>query len=192
MSEDLTLTAALDSQGVPFAVAGETFYIRPPTTEEYDDATTIVSVVKQRFLASAEAASLGDAPCSASEHRIIESYIQQTATRLADTEPDTPRAKLYADRLKHWRQALTERTAAQEIADDRALLARDRWLCGRLLTDGQGKPVCGTPGTPEFAARWERLPLAIKDAARGAIWQALTLVEEAPFSWARLRGSSSV
>jgi ABC-type nitrate/sulfonate/bicarbonate transport system ATPase subunit len=95
------------------------------------------------------------------------------------------------DRIAALQRTLDKRSLADELAGERALLARDRYLTQRLLQDEHGKPALDLRG-PDFAQQWERLPLRVKDAARPAVWTVLGQVRQAPFSWERLRGRKPV
>jgi hypothetical protein len=99
----------------------------------------------------------------------------------------SPEKEGLADRLAALQRAIEKRSLADEMAGDRALLARDRYLTQRLLCDEHGKQALN-PRAVDFPEQWERLPLKVKNAARPAIWTALGQVRQAPFSWEKLRG----
>lgn len=71
-----------------------------------------------------------------------------------------------------------------------AALRRDRWLVAQLLCDEQGRRLCDT-STPEGLQAWERLPLAVKDAARPVLWRMLDVIRDLPFVSAPPNGSGS-
>ena len=80
---------------------------------------------------------------------------------------------------------LDSRTLADEIANERAILARDRWLTIHLLCDEHGRQLFD-PDNVQSVAAWEKVPIRVKDAARPLVWEVLRLVVDAPFDWAML------
>ena len=175
-----------DAKGAPFDAGGASFRIRPPSTEEYDDAMAIERMVVKRWLSDPALQPLKDEPCSDTERAMYEAMIAQADERFREAEDGSPEKDGLLDRIATLQRTLAKRTLADEIASDRATLARDRYLCQRLLTDEQGKPVLDLRAK-DFADRWEALPLAVKNGARPAIWTVLAQVRNAPFSWDRLR-----
>lgn len=187
MDNDLTgqLTDAMDGAPVPFFVDGEAFTIRQPSPEEYDDAMAIQSITRKRALALPEIAELQSVPCSDRERAIFEGMIE-AAERLYEETEDDAAGTAIAERINRLREQMEKRTLAEEVASERAILARDRYLCQRLLADKNGKALLD-PKSPTFAKKWAKLSLSVKDAARPAIWTALALVQNVPFSWDQLR-----
>ena len=181
-----TLAEVMDARPLVFYAAGEQFSIRQPTTEEYDDALGIQNLVLRRTLAMPEVRALADQPCSAAEALTYKAMIAAAEKRFEELEDGFAKDAAAAE-VSRLERALERRTLADEIAGDRAVLARDRWLTMRLLCDKDGKPVFDT-NAADVKARWEALPLSVKEAARPAIWQALALVRSAPFAWDKLRG----
>jgi len=49
--QETTLAEILDGKGAPFTVDGATFLVRPPSTEEYDDAIAMERLMRRRWLA---------------------------------------------------------------------------------------------------------------------------------------------
>lgn len=184
------LADVLDGKGTPFTVDGATFLIRPPTTEEYDDAMAMERLVQKRWLADPALAPMKAEPCSDEERRVYQRMIDATERQFYEAEDGTALKDNLADRLASLQSALEGRTLAEELAGERSLLARDRYLTQRLLCDEKGKPVFDLRA-PDFPERWEALPLRVKNAARPAIWVALGQVRQAPFSWETLRGRKS-
>ena len=182
---DLTAIAAAQLQH--FEIDGEKFQIRQPTTEEYDEALSLQRVVYRRTLAQPHIKALADIPCTDDERSIYQGMLNNLEAEFAGLEESAKKRDL-AREIARLQEELDDRTLAEETASERAVLARDRWLCARLLCGADGAAVLPPTTTPDAAPAWERLPLAVKDAARPAIWYVLTLVREAPFSWATLRG----
>lgn len=181
------LTDIIEAIGMRFEVDGVAFQIRQPATEEYDDAIAMQRLVYRRTLALPEVKALEDQPCSDGERERYEALIAATQQDFEEAEPGSARKDALAEDIARLERDLDKRTLAQEIASERAIMARDRWLCARLLCDGDGKPVFKT-NDKSFPEQWERLPLRVKEAARPAIWAALGLVNAVPFSWETLRG----
>lgn len=180
------LTAVVNADLVPFFVDGEILTIRQPTTEEYDDAMAVQSIVRKRALALPEIAELKAVPCSDRERATFEGMIAAAETLYDETEDGQAQAAI-AERINSLREQLERRTLAEELAAERAILARDRYLTQRLLCDKDGKQVLD-PRSKSFVEQWERLPLSVKNEARTAVWTALAMVQNVPFSWDRLRG----
>lgn len=185
--QETTLAEILDGKGVPFTVDGATFLVRPPTTEEYDDAIAMERLMRRRWLGDPALQAMKDEPCSQQERDLYEAMIKDADKRFRETEDGSPEKDALLDRIAALQRTLEKRTLADELAGERALLARDRYLTQRLLQDEHGKPALDLRA-PDFAQQWERLPLRVKDAARPAVWTVLGQVRQAPFSWDRLRG----
>ncbi len=185
--QDTTLAEILDGKGAPFTVDGATFLVRPPTTEEYDDAIAMERLMRRRWLADPALQAMKDEPCSQQEREMYESMIKDADKRFREAEDGSAEKDALLDRIASLQRTLDKRTLADELAGERALLARDRYLTQRLLQDEHGKPVLDLRAA-DFAQQWERLPLRVKDGARPAIWTVLGQVRQAPFSWDRLRG----
>lgn len=180
-----TLSDVIDGEPLPFWVDGQQFFIRQPSTEEYDDALTIQTITRKRLLALPEFAEMKDIPCSDAERQTYEDMISASESALETVEDETVREAM-VERITGLQRMLDKRSLADEIATDRAMLARDRYLCQRLLLGPDGKPLLH-PKDKNFAEKWERVPLTVKDAARVHIWTAVAMVQNAPFSLDRLR-----
>ena len=183
---ELTLADVMDGGPIPFWVDSQQFFIRQPTTEEYDDALTVQTITRKRLLALPEFAEMKDTPCSDAERAVFLSMIEAAETAFETTEDEAARDAM-AERIASLQRQLENRTLADEMATDRAMLARDRFLCQRLLCGADGKPLLN-PKARNFSEKWELVPLSVKDAARPAIWTAVAMVQQAPFSLDRLRG----
>ena len=174
-----SLTEIMEGKGVPFWVDDRQFFIRPPTTEEYDQALLIQDLARARAMSQPEIQAVKDLPVSDGERQIMEARIA-IAERAFEAAEDRRVKDLIAERLAFLRRQLETRTRADELADRYAVLKRDRWLTIRLLCDADGKQMFD-PDNPEDLERWERLPMRVKDEARPAIWEALAAVRNAPF-----------
>lgn len=172
-----TLADLLLGKGLPFEVDGVQFYLRQPTTEEYDDAMMLADLVRTSFLASPEMVELRRQPAS-DELLALVGELREKAKKAATQE----------EKIQLIRQAeeLGKRTLADELAGRQASLKRDRYLTARLLCDADGKALCDTT-TPEGVEAWERVPLRVKEAARPVIWKMITVMESLPFGWERQR-----
>ena len=184
--QDTTLADIMDGKGAPFAVDGVSLCIRPPTTEEYDDALAIERMVVKRWLNDPALQALKAEPCSAGERAMYEAMIAGTDVRFQEAEDGTPEKDALLGQIAALQRTLDKRTLADEVASERAVLARDRYLTQRLLTDEAGKALFDTR-LASFAEAWEKLPLSVKNAARPAVWLVLGQVRQAPFSSDRLR-----
>lgn len=182
MEREPALTEAMAGSRVPFTVEGARYQIRQPTTEEYDDAMATLKMWRAYWLAQPEVRRLQELPCTAAEVIRYQTHIQQAEGLFQELPEQDARKADLASLVVRLQAALEGRTLAQETADHRAILARDRWLCQRLLEDEHGQPLVDmSQGFEKARAQWEAIPLAVKNAARMPIHRALALVEEAPF-----------
>ncbi len=179
-SGGLSLSDVIEGRGVPFVVDGRVFLIRQPTTEEYDDATWVQNITRRRALTMPEVAALKDQPISDAERELFERMIASAEEAFAVAEEGSPQKRALAERVAALRRVLETRTLADEVAEERAILARDRYLALRLICDETGKQLFD-PNDPQSRARWERAPTRLKDAARRAIWEMLQAIEALPF-----------
>lgn len=199
MSEpENTLSDVTSPYPLEFSVGKDHFRLRKPTSEEYDDAQGLQRLTYRRTLAKPEVQALADLPCDESEILSLQALLMSLQAQFDDAEDGEQKADLL-EQIADIQATMDTRTLAQQTASERASLVRDRWLCARLLL----VPVYGVDGdTPrwepafdtnskEFAERWEALPIQVKDAARSAIWRALSLVRDAPFSLDLLRRPKS-
>ena len=171
----------LDGHGLSFEIGGKTFWVRPPTPEEYDDALHLQSVVRKRILAAPEIVELRSLPASAEGQETLLGALADTEQALQEVESDNPEREMLTRRLAALRRLQETRTLADEVADERAILARDRWLTLRLLTDDAGQPV--VLPTKVSKDSWAILPLQVRNGARPLIWALLRMIEELPFGW---------
>ena len=173
------LAGMLAGKGFPFSVAmlvvdesGEvkpgvkTFYIRQPTTVEYDDAQMLYEQTDLIYRGSPLGQGVKGMPVE--ELRV-----------LADALTDQKQAR-----------ELRALTADVYLARRDARLRRDRFLAVRLLCDENGRPMFDGD-TPDGIAAWDALPMAVKEAARPVIWRMLEVVNQLPFGWERLRKPAS-
>lgn len=176
----LTEKEIVEGAPIEFEIEGRTFYMRQPTTEEYDDAQTLQQMHDGLWRAKPEMQEAAQAPCSEAERmtfllgiRALEQQIES----LKDDEQD--KADLIRSRIAGLHRQLDGRTLADELVGERALLARDRALTRMLLVDANQKPLF-PPGKAGDAA-WAKFPLRAKDACRRQVWRVMRAVEEAPF-----------
>lgn len=183
MVDQYTLTDAVGNPLLPLDVEDKHYFIRQPAPEEYDDASNLQTFTYRKTLTLPHIQDVADTPCSAGERALFERIIADTQARFDALDPETQGAQkqALAEELARLQMTLDGRTLAQETAWDQAILARDRWLTMRLLCDEHGKPYFDTRAK-DFPAKWAKLPLKVKDAARPVIWHAWALVSEAPFS----------
>lgn len=189
MSDPQEITSLADviaGKGVPFEVNGASFRIRPPTTEEYDDAMAMERMVLKAWQADPALAHLRDVPCSETERASYEAMIADLDARFHAAADGSAEKDDLAGQIAGLQRSLDKRTMLDEVASDRALVARDRYLLQRLLVDADGRPIFN-PRAADFPEQWERLPMQVKNAGRPAIWLVLRMVRQAPFSLDRLR-----
>ena len=124
-------------------------------------------------------------PASDDAATLVGDAITQTEQELAEAEAgaDDERAEVLTRRLEGLRGMNDNRSLADEIAEERAILACDRWLTLRLLCDENGKPV--VPPNKITKDSWALLPLRVRNEARPLIWTILSIVNDLPFGWAQ-------
>lgn len=144
----------------------KTFYIRQPTTVEYDDAQMLYDQTDLVYRAS----PLGQG---------VKGLLIEELRAAADALSDPKQAR-----------ELRAMTADVMLARLDARLRRDRFLSVRLLCDESGRQMFDGD-TPEGIAAWDALPMAVKEAARPVIWRMLEVVKQLPFGWERLRKPAS-
>ncbi len=188
-AEAAALAAALAGEPVWFVVDGRRWGIRFPGTEEYDDAVSLQSLARRRALAAPEVQAVRHLPASDEEREMFAALLAANAEQLKVAGAGSPERRRLQAQRDHLERRAANRTLADEQADERALLARDRYLTLRLLVDEAGRPVFD-PFDPETAAAWERFPMRIKNAARSAVWLMIHTVDTLPFASAPPAGSS--
>jgi hypothetical protein len=159
----------------PFESGGKSYFIRKPLTEEYDDARMLLEVVQKRTRVDPLVKDLEKYPCSEDEADGFRALIEASRVLMDRLSPDDYRRVFLRKRIQAAEESLKKWTLADEVASDRASLARDRYLCRILLCDENGDPVVSTD------TEWEDLPLKVKDASRQTIWRALQAVKDGPF-----------
>lgn len=176
---DAPLADWLAGKGIPFEFDGAAFFIRQPTTSEYDDAMLLYERAHGSYLMSEIGREDAGTP-------------SVTALRIAETMDAQAETASFVDALKLRDDAkrMRELTLAEQLARQYAALARDRWLTARLLCGPDGQAMFDTR-TPDGVRRFDLCPLRLKDAARPYIWQMLEVVQTLPFGWERWNGSAS-
>lgn len=170
--------------GESFEADGALYWIDQPTTEEYDDAMAIEQMVMAHWRGQPEMAALAEQPVSDGERSLYRSLIEDANRRASEARPGSATQQAAQEEAGRLQRTLAERSLADEVAGRRALLARDRYLCQRLLCDADGQRLLDwrTPGgARQSAAAWERISLRVKNAARPAIWRVIAGVRAAPF-----------
>lgn len=176
-----TIAQALQGEPVWFDVDGVRWGIRHPSTEEYDDAVNIQNIVRRRVLLAPEVQELRGQPCSDDERETFEALIRATQDRIKGLAHGSLEQRNLLARLARLQKMLAERTLADEIADERALVARDRYLTMRLLVDEHGQQVFDIYD-PKVKMAWDRFPMKVKNAARSAVWLVMQIIENIPLA----------
>ncbi len=175
------LTSALAGEPVWFTVDGTRWGIRHPSTEEYDDAINIQNIARRRALAAPEAQDVRGLPCSPDERDMFETLLRATQERLKGVPHGSLEQRNLLARLARLQKMVAERTLADELADERALVARDRYLTLRLLVDAAGAQVFDVYD-PAVKRAWEKFSMKVKNAARSAVWLVMQVIENIPFA----------
>lgn len=181
LEESDVITRALQGEPIWFDVDGTRWGIRHPSTEEYDDAVNIQNIVRRRTLLAYEVQELHGQPCSDDERATFEALIRATQDRIKSSAHGSLEQRNLLARLARLQKMLAERTLADEIADERALVARDRYLTMRLLVDEHGQQVFNIYD-PSVKVAWDKFPMKVKNAARSAVWLVMQIIENIPLA----------
>jgi hypothetical protein len=179
--EEITLTEILGAEPVPFEVDGVRFYIRQPYAEEYDDAGALYDKAYAKAMSDPDVKALKVEPCSDAERQMYVALAALDEAASGELPEDSEERKAKLAEAGRLRKTAETRTAAEELAHDRALTVKERWLCLHLLCDANGNPVFDATSKQDLE-RWRRYSLKVKESARPAIRRALRLVNEAPFA----------
>ena len=167
----------------PFEADGKTYQIRQLRTEEFDEAEFLARVARLRASRRSEVIEFKGEPCSIEARAMFEFEIQRLEEMFRNVDPDDElRRQAITARLASIRRRQDTYTLEEELTDEYASVVRDRFLCSVLLCDSAGRQIIGDPSTDEGLQQWEDLPMTVKEASRPAIWRALKLIEEIPFS----------
>lgn len=180
----------MGGEPLSFEMDGVKYAIRQMSTEEYDDAFHLQSMVHKRLLQMPEISELRSLPCSSEETEVLRALAERLEQQIADLPDAGPQRESLRDRLFYVQKIMRNRTLADEIAQERAILARDRFLTMHLLLDSEGSPYFDLHAS-DLKQRWEQLSMRVKNAARPIIWVAIQIVESAPLSGQPRASSSS-
>lgn len=175
------ITQALHGEPVWFEVDGQRWGLRHPATEEYDDAVNIQNIARRRAMAAPEMQELRSLPCSPEEQATFAAMIRATQEQLKGLAHGSLEQRHLLARLARLRRMAAERTLADEVADERALVARDRYLTLRLLVNEHGQQVFDVYD-PLVKKAWDRFPMKVKNAARAAVWTVIQVIEQIPLA----------
>lgn len=179
MADELGLSDVV--MGQPLPVPGTDLLLRWPTPEEYDDAAFMETMHRKKLLADPLLEDLKQQPCSENERVLYEGLIRAMEEGVKQSD-DPEQRQLFIDRLAGLRRILENRTLADELASDRAILVRDRWLTQKLLCNADGSPYFSPSlAEAERLERWRVLAQKVKDSARPVLWRMIMAIENAPF-----------
>jgi len=179
---DDSIPKVLSGEMIPFEANGTKYWIRQPLTEDLDEAEFIQRLIEKRTLLRPEVAELCAYPCTPEARTGFEFEIQKLETLYRDLDPkEVQRLSNLARRIADFRRRVESYNLGQELADERSILARDRFLCIILLCNEAGSQVIGDTSTKEGLQQWEDLDRSVKERARPAIWKVMRLVDELPF-----------
>lgn len=181
--KDATLADTLSPGPVSFEVGGRTYYVRPPTPEEYDEAITIFEIAKKRALASTELADLKDAPMSDEEKETYKMAVEMTTERLKEVEAGTPEEERLLTTRARLMEIIETTSLAEELAAKRAVIKRDRWLTMRLLCRRNGSSIFDTNDPKSVEKFQTQVSPAIRQAAREHVVALLQGITDLPFDW---------
>lgn len=181
----LSLYEVMDGAGIWIDYQGHRLQIRQPTTEEYDEALWLQTVKRRQVLANPEVAALKELPISEGERILFDALISAAEQQFEGMKGDNSSgADMLRDRLArrvaNLRTLLEKRTLADEVAEERAVVVRDRWLTYRLLCDESGRALY-----PHGEKDGARAPVELLDLARDAVWRMIQVIENIPFSLAK-------
>ena len=160
--------------------AGKRWYVRPPKSEEYDEARHIERTALKLAQARPEVKQLAAIPISGVERARYELSIAHWKKTFDEQEDGTTLKEQAADMLAWLQTAMESRTEADVEAEAVATLKRDRFLLFLLLCDENGRATF-KPSDPEAEREWDALPVPVKNAGRGTIRKVLEALETLPF-----------
>lgn len=155
-------------------------FLRPPSTEQIDEARYVERVTAVVMRARPEMERLAQLPPSPAHQAMYALAVKEWEKRFNEQEDGTSQKERAADTLAYLQRAQAERTRADEEAETRALLARDRYLVFACLCDEQGRRLFRGED-PNASEAWEALSPRVKDAARAPAQQLLRALETLPF-----------
>lgn len=156
------------------------WYLRPPNTEQIDEARYVERVTAAVMRARPEMERLAQLPPSDGEMLAYKLAITRWEQTFQEQEDNTTQKERAADMLAYLQQAMEKRTRADEEAGDRAIEARDRYLTFACLAREDGKRVFR--GDDAGASEgWEALDFRVKEAARPHVRRLLKVLEVLPF-----------
>lgn len=166
----MTMTVEEIVAGTPvwFEYGGKRYQIVQPTVEQYDDAQIVQSASESLWRKRPEIVEVAEAPCSDEERAIFSLSIKRIEDQIANL-PDDRQDEIITlrNRKAAMLREIEERTLADELVSDRALLARDRYLTKVLLRDEHGN-------RPEIT-------LGLANAARQHVWKVIAAIDSIPF-----------
>ena len=177
---ELTLTDVMSGKPVPFSVDGIRLAVRWPSPEEYDDAMAFQRLVRSRELRKPEVADLKDEPPTDETKATFRVFIAEAERQFRQAQDDAQR-DYWNNQMAAYSRALEQSNLAEELADKRAALARDRWLTVRLLCHENGRRYFNLQAK-DLEEKWRRFPQRAKEAIRPVLWRMLRSIETAPFS----------
>ena len=173
-----------------FEVGKRRYYVRPPKSEEYDEARHVERTALKLALARPEVKQLAALPITGPERARFEIAISYWQKTFDEQDDGTTLKERAADMLAWLQTTMESRTEADEEAEAVAALKRDRFLLFVLLCDENGRAVF-RPGDPAAEKEWDALSVRVKNAGRGAIGKALGALETLPFDSEPLPETSS-
>lgn len=183
MADEQAVTLSEVTAGGPlaFPVGSKTYYVAQPTCEEYDDAQYLYERAYAKAMADPDIKALKAEPCSDDERAMYEGLAalkEAQAGKLPEGATDERKALL--DEAERLRAMAATRTAAEELAHDRARRVKDRWLALHLLCDAAGNRTYDPNGAADIA-RFGRFWMRTAKELEPVVWQVLRIVETAPF-----------
>lgn len=180
-NDEITLDAIGQGCILWFEVGDERHYVRPPTTEQFDEASGVERVAGAAYRAREGVAALATLPPSADDIVIRKREIARYEKLFNEAEDGTTAKENAADMIAALQVLMENRSRADQETEQWAMLKRDRYLVLVCLCDAEGVRLF-TSNTPETLAAWESLPLVVKDNARSCIWRILRAMRLLPFA----------
>lgn len=182
--DEITLDAIAQGCVLWFKAGSETYYLRPPTTEQYDEATGVERVATVLFRSREDVSRLAEFPPSLDDVVLRTRELKRYEELFAEAADGSTKKELAADMIAALQVLLSNRTRADQEAETRAMLKRDRYLVMVCLCDVNGKRTFAN-GSADSVDQWEGFSLGVKDAARSHIWRILRAMKMLPFVLAK-------
>ena len=169
---------------IKFDISGHKLSVRQPTAVEYDLALLTEQRKRAEFSLDENFSKFASAPCSPAEREML-TRLHEMSIEDANNLDDADAKREALERAESYKRAIENRTMADELASDSAVLARDYFLAIRLLCTEDGEQIFD-PQDAESVKDFDQIWVLHRESIRPRIWEAIRLIAEAPLDWGRI------